>query len=362
MRRRNLGLSCPMNPTWYLPNHPKYPRNWPEQWQTNLRKKREESTLKKVDSMVVWFRGDRSSSICRGGRNHGHDEGKREEHTRETQEECFTNALAWKMREAHRILWILATSEAFLKPRVLKVNGLCRDRAQRVLHQSWKEVKQTMRGQIAWKQWFEECQGHTGGDYLLFSECISERQCMWILLLQEQKSWPAPFPSSVPQYKHRATCRKSSSTDTGYLTCYQPATPSSMPVKLPFSVKLTSVPEWKALPRENQQNSYTHTTSLHHTVLQGLSFGWDDDDSYQKLTWVPLVKTHHIQAKDYTLPMREKEPLQITGQKDRAAKIQHQSSHSTHWGPSLNHQALDTTWPLLHEVVIFQSRRHNRLF
>jgi len=37
---------------------------------------------------------------------------------------------------------------------------------------------------------------------------------------------------------------------------------------------------------------------------------------------------------------RQKEPLPVTGTKDKVARIQKQSVHSTYWRHSLKHQAL----------------------
>lgn len=75
-------------------------------------------------------------------------------------------------------------------------------------------------------------------------------------------------------------------------------------------------------------------------VLQDVS---SSGGSFHKQTEAHLVKTHHIQDRYQTLPTAGKEPLQMTGLKDKAAKtIQQQSAHNTHQRHSLKHQAVDT--------------------
>lgn len=159
-------------------------------------------------------------------------------------------------------------------------------------HYSWREDRQTTRGQRVWKQVSEECLGHRV-KIICSSQSTSLRGNIHGYSSLGTKTLATTISLPIPQHKHRVTCRKQCNTDPGCLTCSQHVTHSSTPVKLPFLVKFASFPGQQALPIEGPHKCYTHIK-----FLQRLNFGGDGDDSFRKQIRVQLLKTHHIQARN----------------------------------------------------------------
>ena len=125
------------------------------------------------------------------------------------------------------------------------------------------------------------------------------------------------------------------------------------------SVKLASVTSLQApLPKEDQNKPPAHTKSLNQ-ISAGPQFWWSwCQVSFQKQSRDYLLKAHHIQPNDQTLPTVywQGEPLQMTGLKDTAPRTQQQNIQNTHQRHSLKCQGLNSTRPLLHKAIAFGIR------
>lgn len=101
-----------------------------------------------------------------------------------------------------------------LKPGVLKLSGLHRDRALKAPCCSWRQDNQSK--DIVWKQRGEECLGHTvdGGQVIHPSQSEPQRDSTHGKTPLGTRNWSGPFSSPAPQHKHRAICRNQHSPDT----------------------------------------------------------------------------------------------------------------------------------------------------
>ena len=103
--------------------------------------------------------------------------------------------------------------------------------------------------------------------------------------LQEQRNWGKPSPSTIPQYKHRATCGNQHSSDTYYLACLHQAPPHHILVEPPFPV---------LLPDKSSPNSGPQHISQPKRFVEPW-FQWQQQEvSFHKQIRAHLVKTRHI--------------------------------------------------------------------
>lgn len=118
-----------------------------------------------------------------------------------------------------------------LKSRVLKVIGLCFERAQMLLLE-WRQGKQptTYSMETDLKSIWEH-----SGEVICTSLSASQRGSIHgDIPHREQRNWQMPFPSLVPQHNHRTICRNQCSADTGWLVCLYQTSPHPL--------------QWKCLP------------------------------------------------------------------------------------------------------------------
>ena len=112
--------------------------------------------------------------------------------------------------------------------------------------------------QTVWKQCCEEHLGHSAE--IINSSWISLRGSIHRDTSPgtlKRAGWSLPL-TLAPQHKHRATCRKKHSTDSGHLTCLQQALTLCTLPGLPFSVTLASIPPVDPLPQKTIPNPCQH--------------------------------------------------------------------------------------------------------
>lgn len=103
--------------------------------------------------------------------------------------------------------------------------------------------------------------------------------------------------------------------------------------------RLTCLGKVSPLPNKTSPNSCLYPVSRPRSSV-GRWFWWLwQQVSFHKQRRAHKVNTHHIQARDKTLPIAVK-LLHTIGLKDRAPRIQKESAHNTHWRHSLKCQAL----------------------
>ena len=123
----------------------------------------------------------------------------------------------------------------------------------------------------------------------------------------KRKNWSGPSLSSVPQQKHRATHGKQSSTYTGCLSCTYQVPLTCGLVELPS--QLASVSLCGPLTQKTSTNLCPHHASQSESSAGPQLWSKCYQVSFHKQTRAHLVKTHHIQARDQTLPTAVKESL-----------------------------------------------------
>ena len=141
-----------------------------------------------------------------------------------------------------------------------------------------------------------------------------------------------PLPSPTPQHNHRTTCGNQCSTNTNDLTCLNQDLPPARRALAELSLS-----EAELLSQKTEANAHVASPDV---GVCGVSWQWWQEVSFHNQTRAHLFKTHHIQARDQTLPTTGKEPLQIAGLKDKMARTKEQSLQSIHWSHFQKHEAL----------------------
>ena len=159
------------------------------------------------------------------------------------------------------------------------------------------------RRQAALKQPTEECLRTTGGRlFALFWALLWKSTFTKMPLGTKELNWLVPFTSPVPQNRHRLIYRKENNIYTGFPDCLWQSTPSCALVELPFQVKLVSAPFGWSLPQKTSGNPCPHQTSWPEPSA-GSHFWWNGYQVlFHKQTGAHLVESHHIEARDQTLP------------------------------------------------------------
>ena len=205
-----------------------------------------------------------------------------------------------------RVTFLRFCIQPNLQPEVLKVRAwlwqslggtmlLLKRRKTNNLGAVWKQ--QSDNPESAWgTQW---------GNYSLFSEHV--REVVFMETPHWEQSWLAPFPSCSLQHKHRANCRKQHSIPTAALFTYTKLHPlwsgESALLSNSWLIPIMADPS----PRRQENTPCIHHVSRSESSARPQFWRRWQQVSFHKPTRTHLVKTHHIQARNETLPTARKE-------------------------------------------------------
>ena len=184
------------------------------------------------------------------------------------------------------------------------------------------KARQTACGHTVWKHQSEAYLGHTVGRLVTHLHVCPRQTEFRDRLNWEQRNLQVPSPSLTPLHKHRAMCGKQ----------HLHSLPNSFMLRTPPThSSRKNLPSQPRLPQSLPQKTSPNPCEPHlwsRSFVRPCFWLQQWQVSFYKPTRAPLVKTstfgpgrqHHSS---------QREPLQLTGLKEKAPRTQQQSAYST---------------------------------